>query len=146
MSELFSDPIVLDQVHTPLARPTDLVLSLYVEVALKESAKCRFDAALHYVEQYIKDNYTYLSKDTEIKNFDEYDPVLKNNVDRIYIVDVVGSESEFARVTDCTIDIHVYQLRDRITSIGDDDYGDGDRDDHSNFATSVDLPAKTLGN
>lgn len=142
MVDIFSDPIIPDVGSSPLEETVEQI-TLQVEVALKENAKCRFDAAAQYVEQYIRDNYSSLSKDTEMKQFDDYDQVLKNNVARVYVVEILGTTSEIARVNGSILNVHVYQLHENYLQICEIDE-EGSTSQES-FASSLDLPATSLG-
>lgn len=148
MIDLTSDPILPDSGSPPALPVQAPTLVLHVEVALKETATCRFDATNQYVESYIRDNYTSLAIGTVIHSFDDYSPILKNNVDRIYVINVTGSSSSQSshviRLEGALLSIHVYQLRSCEVNIGESD-DQSSADGHPVFATATDLPAKSLG-
>lgn len=146
MVDLFSDPILPDRSSSPATSAIPASPSiLHIEVALKETVTCRFDAAHRYAEIYLRENYTALAADTEIRDFDRYAPILKNNVDRIHVVSVTnGSSSHVVRLEGALLSIHVYQLHDRVVSLCDVNNHDSENG-QTVFASATDLPAKSLG-
>ena len=149
MSDKFSDPIVPEARSSvsphPVARVKHVVL--HVEVALKEEATCRFDAIRPHVEQYLRDNYTSITIDSEINSFQDYAPVITNNVERISIVEVTGSsELGLIRLAEASLDIHVYQLHQYEDQLQENDMDDATATEYTLPAASLlALPAKSLG-
>lgn len=142
MTDLISDPILPDKSSSP--PPIQSPVTLHIEVALRESATCRLDAAHRYVEDYLRDNYSSLEIDTEIKDFDDYAPILKHNVDSICVVEVSRpTKSTIIKIEQAHLSIHIYQLRDCETRFGEiEDESNGGQ---ASFANATDLPARSLG-
>lgn len=147
MTELFSDPTTAEvrSSVTPTPIQTTYPVSLHVEVALRDGAKCRSDAIQKHVEQYLRDNYASLTMDTVLCYFEEYAPVLRNNVQRIHVVEVNGTaQTEYIRLKESNLIIHVYKLYQSDETLG----GNEDQNEEGSnlpLASSVALPARSLG-
>ncbi|KAG5440277.1 hypothetical protein PCANB_001847 [Pneumocystis canis] len=118
-------------VHKPL---------LHIECSLKEKSTCRFDTAAHHVRQFLLENFSSLTLNTEFRNFED-EPLLMKHVEQIKVVEVSGSNKEILYLDEVDLDIHIYQLNSSLPAFNS--FDDGDQEDGP-MAIVTELPSLSL--
>lgn len=113
---------------------------LHVECSLKEKSNCRFDTASLHVRQFILENFSSLTLNTEFRNFED-EPFLTKHIEQIKVVEVSGSNKEILYLDEVDLDVHIYRLNHNVplvNSFDDQDLEDGP------MAIVTELPSLSL--
>ncbi|KAG5520067.1 hypothetical protein PMAC_001143 [Pneumocystis sp. 'macacae'] len=118
-------------VHKPL---------LHIECSLKEKSTCRFDTAAHHVRQFLLENFSSLTLNTEFRNFED-ELLLMKHVEQIRVVEASGSDKEILYLDEVDLDIHIYQLNNDLPTLSSFDYED---QEDGPMAIVTELPSLSL--